>query len=72
MSDITFSSQNVTFQVRCDAASLRGSVFEYFQNVTIFLELGTNVTILSHRNIIFLDSAVRLGTNPGLKTLFIC
>ena len=31
--------------------------FSTSKNVTIFLELGTNVTISSHRHIIFLDSA---------------
>ena len=31
--------------------------FSTSKNVTIFLELGTNVTISSHRHIIFLGSA---------------
>jgi len=45
----------VTF--RGDAARFRKSFFKYSKNVTIFLELGTNVTILSHRHVIFLGSA---------------
>ena len=32
-------------------------IFGISKNVTIFLELGTNVTISSHRYIIFLGSA---------------
>jgi len=55
--DHTFSSQNVTFQVRCDAARFRKSLLSTSKNVTIFLELGTNVTISSHRHIAFLGSA---------------
>jgi len=46
--------------------TLPGFEKEFFstsKNVKIFLELGTNVTILSHRHIIFW---VRLGTNLGL------
>ena len=50
-------TKNVTFQVRCDAAKFRKTVFSTSKNATIFLELGTNVTISSHRHIIFLGSA---------------
>jgi len=66
ISHVTFSSHNVTFQVRCDAARFRKSMFSTSKNMTIFLELGTNVTISSHRHIFFFW--VRLGTNLGLKT----
>jgi len=47
---VTFSSQNVTFQIRCDAgaASFRKSFFSTSKNVTFFLELGTNVKLSSH------------------------
>jgi len=31
--------------------------FSTSKNVTIFLEIGTNATILSHRHIVFLGSA---------------
>ena len=65
-SDVTFSSQNVTFQVRCDAARFRKSVFSTSKNVTIYLELGTNVTISSYRHIIVWGSASK---KPGFENL---
>ena len=65
-SEVTFSSQNVTFQVQCDAARFRFFFFGASKNVTIFLELGTNVTISSHRHIIFLGSA---WNKPGFENL---
>jgi len=40
-----------------DAARFRKSFFSTSKNVTIFLELGTNVTISSHHHTIFLSSA---------------
>jgi len=55
--DVTFSSQNVTLQVLCDAFRFRKSFFSTSKNVTISLELCTNVTISSHRHIIFLGLA---------------
>jgi len=53
----------------CDAISARFRIFfvNTSKNVTIFLEPGTNVKILSHRHIIFLGSAWNkpLLTCPG-------
>jgi len=40
--------------------------FSTSRNVTFFLELGTNVTISSHRHVIFLDSA---WDEPGFENL---
>jgi len=58
--DVKFSSQNVTFQGRCDAARVRIVFSSTSKNVTNFLELGTNVTIFSQCHIIFLCSAWKI------------
>ena len=52
----------------CDAISARFRIFfvNTSKNVTIFLEPGTNVKILSHRHIIFLGSA---WSKPEFKNL---
>ena len=57
----------VTFQVRCDAARFRNCFLSTSKNVTIFPELGTNVTISSHHHIIFEGSKQTFKTWPGSR-----
>jgi len=65
MSDVTFSSQNVTFQVRCDAAVIRKS-FLVLPKMWRFS--WTSAQMWRFRHIVTSFFWVRLGTSLGLKT----
>ena len=55
--DVTFSHISSHSRFEVTLPGVEKVCFSTSKNVTIFLELGTNVTISSHRHIIFLGSA---------------
>ena len=56
MSDVTFLSQTSHSRFDVTLPGCEKVVFGTSKNVTIFLELGTNVTISSHRHIMGIHS----------------